>query len=222
MSTNFQLINVDPDEIEDLLVKIEKSLGLHLASDTFEGVTTFGKLCDVIEANIKMEDVDDCTSQQAFYKFKKAVLKIIPDVLVTPGTPMKTILPARDRRLKLKLIESELGYKLSLLRAPHWLTGSFLFAAFVSFIALFLKWEAGFIGLIASVSAIKIANLFGNVLDLQTVGDVALKMMREHYLLSRRNAQTVNKDEIRKLIRDWFSDELGLEESELGGDAKFC
>lgn len=61
----------------------------------------------------------------------------------------------------------------------------------------------------------------GNELDLQTVGQVAEKMTRENYLKSRRNPKTFNKNEIEKLLTEWFSNDLDLDKSKLTREAKF-
>ncbi len=44
---------------------------------------------------------------------------------------------------------------------------------------------------------------------------------RENYLKSRRNPNTFNKNEIEKVLTDWFSNDLDLDKSKLTRDAKF-
>ena len=46
-------------------------------------------------------------------------------------------------------------------------------------------------------------------------------MTRENYLKSRRNSKTFNKNEIEKVLTDWFSNDLDLDKSKLTRDAKF-
>ena len=52
--------------------------------------------------------------------------------------------------------------------------------------------------------------LCDHILALQTVGQVAEKMAREHYVASRRNPETVNKNEIEKVLTDWFCGEFTI------------
>jgi len=66
-----------------------------------------------------------------------------------------------------------------------------------------------------------IANKFGNELDLITVGQIADKLSREHYLKSRRKSTTVNKNEVVQKIKDLFIADLGLQEHQLSRQASF-
>lgn len=72
-----------------------------------------------------------------------------------------------------------------------------------------------------SIAGLWLANKIGNELDLQTVGQVAEKMTRENYIKSRRNSKTFNKNEIEKVLTDWFSNDLYLDKSKLTREAKF-
>ena len=61
-----------------------------------------------------------------------------------------------------------------------------------------------------SIFGMKFADRIGNELNFQTVGQVVKKMTRENYLKSRRNPKTFNREEIEKVLIDWFSDVLGV------------
>ncbi len=114
-----------------------------------------------------------------------------------------------------------MGFEISILRPPHWLTGTLLIFLLASLIGLFFNWQIGLLGLGFSIAGLWIANKIGNELDLQTVGQVAEKMTRENYLKSRRNPKTFNKKEIEKVLTDWFSKDLDLDKSKLTREAKF-
>jgi hypothetical protein len=43
----YELFNVDPDEISDVLVKIQKSFGFQFGDTELKDVKTFGELCDI-------------------------------------------------------------------------------------------------------------------------------------------------------------------------------
>ena len=45
-------------------------------------------------------------------------------------------------------------------------------------------------------------------------------MTHENYLKSRRNPKIFNREEIEKVLIDWFSDVLGVDKSKLTKDAK--
>ena len=90
-----------------------------------------------------------------------------------------------------------------------------------SLVALAFYWQVGLGGLLLSIIGFKLADKFGNELDLQTVGQLADKIAREKYIKSRRNTATVNRNEIAKKVKDLFCTDLDLEDSELTRQATF-
>jgi hypothetical protein len=93
------------------------------------------------------------------------------------------------------------------------MTGTLAILFLASLIGIFFNWQIGLIGIVFSIAGLWLANKIGNELDLQTVGQVAEKMTRENYLKSRRNPKTFNKNEIEKVLTDWFSNDLDLDKS---------
>ncbi|WP_216660776.1 hypothetical protein, partial [Sphingobacterium prati] len=77
MMADDQLENVDPDDISDLLVKVEKSFDMEFGSTELMHIFTFGELCDHIANKIQLAHSNDCTSQQAFYKLRDAMASIL-------------------------------------------------------------------------------------------------------------------------------------------------
>ena len=67
MTTNYKLRDIDSEDIEDLLLRVEKSFGIKFAEKELFHVSTFGELCDHITNKMELENSEDCTSQQAFY-----------------------------------------------------------------------------------------------------------------------------------------------------------
>ncbi|VDH16463.1 Uncharacterised protein [Algoriella xinjiangensis] len=92
---------------------------------------------------------------------------------------------------------------------------------FASLVGFFFNSQIGLLGLTFSIAGLSLSSKIGNELDLQTVGQVAEKMTRENYLKSRRNPKTFNKNEIEKVLTDWFSNDLDLDKSKLTREAKF-
>jgi len=218
---NYRLENIDPEDIEDLLRKIELSFEIRFADNELKEIATFGELCDHISNRIRLENIGDCTSQQAFYKLRDAITASLPfdAKTISPDFPLKILLPQESRRSKVRKLESHLGFKLNILRPPNWLTNTLYILFLVSFGWLFVDWQSALAGFALSVIGVRLANKMGNELDLQTVGQVAEKMTREYYLKSRRNPKTFNKKEVEKVLRDWFSKELYLEKGELTREA---
>lgn len=221
--TDYELKNIDPDDISDLLVKVEKSFDIKLGNTELMHISTFGELCDHIANKIQLDNSDDCTSQQSFYKLRDTISTIlqIDKKTISTNYSLTDLLPRQIRRSRTKKIEKKLGFKLNILRPPHWVTGTLVVILLASLVGLFFNWQIGLLGLLVSIAGLWFANKIGNELDLQTVGQVAKKMTRENYLKSRRNPKTFNKKEIEKVLTDWFSNDLDLDKSKLTREAKF-
>jgi len=221
--TDFELKNIDPEDIEDLLAKVETSFGIKFASNALVDVKSFGQLCSHIVKKIQLDHSNDCTSQQAFYKLRHAISTVcqIDQKTIATNSPLAILLPKQNRRSRIKKIEAHLGFSLNILRPPHGITGILLVICLASMVGFFFYWKIGLAGFTFSIIALWIANKTGNTLDLQTVGQVAEKMTRENYLKSRRNPKTFHKNEIEKVLADLFSNELNLNKRTLTREATF-
>lgn len=88
-------------------------------------------------------------------------------------------------------------------------------------VTLLFSLKVGVAGVLLSIAGQKLSALWGNRLTVQTIGDIAEKMTREHYQLSRRDSKTFNKKEVREVLTDLFAHELSLDKSVLHTDAVF-
>ena len=79
----------------------------------------------------------------------------------------------------------------------------------------------GFFWIIFTLLCYWISSKFVLVYEFKTLGQIAAKMTRENYLKSRKNPEKFNKNEIRKILTDIFSNELFIEKSKLGNEAMF-
>lgn len=220
---NFELENIDPEDVEDLLGEVEKSFNIKFVGNELIGIKNFGELCDHITNKIQVENFDDCTSQQAFYKLRNAISTEleIDKKEITRQKKLEELFPRKLRRSNLKNLEQELGFKLKVLTSHGWVILPLVAIFLLSFICFFFSWKIALSGIAFSLLGFWIADLTANEIELENVGQLAEKMTRENYLQSRRNQGTFNKREIEKVLTDWFSDKLGLEKTELTRDAKF-
>jgi len=223
MTTDNELKNIDFENIEDFLVKVETSFDIQFVGNELVNIMTFGQLCDHIADKIQLDNTDDCTSQQAFYKIRDAILSIckLDNKIIATNDTLVDLLPRKSRRSTTKKLEKHLGFKLNILRPPKWLSGIFFIVLIVSLFGLIFNSQIGFLGIVFSFAGLWFANKIGNELDLETVGQVAEKMTRENYLKSRRNPMTFNKNEMEKVINDWFSDYFKIDKSKLNRDTIF-
>ncbi|MBL4755072.1 MAG: acyl carrier protein [Flavobacteriales bacterium] len=217
-----ELKDLDSEDIEDLLIKVEDSFGIRFADNELGHVRTFGELCDHIKDKIHLQKVEDCTSQQAFYKLRLAFCNAlqIGKEEVTPNTFLFDLLPSPYRRTKIASLEENLGFKLSLLRPHYFITSTIAILAIASLVGLFFNWTVGLAGLAIAIGGGWLANKIGEELKVDTVGQLADKITQENYLKARRNPSTFNEKEINELLKDWFSNHLKLDKSKLSREAK--
>ena len=218
----FELIHTDPEDIEDLLLKTEDSFDIKFTVNELAYVQTFGELCDHIKGKIQLDHTNDCTTQQAFYKLRSALsstLQIKKESLAL-DTLLSDVLPKQKRKTKIKRLEQKLGFELSILRPPHFVTNFLALLLLISLLGLIFNWQFGLSGLTIAIVGFWLSFKTANQLDLKTVGELVEKMTREHYLKSRRNPGTYNKNEIEKVLIDWFSYDLEIDKSKLTREAR--
>mgnify|MGYP000673678948 CR=1 FL=1 len=214
---NIELKDIDGDDLYDVLLKAEESFGLHFPYTEFENSCTFGDLCDQIKSLIKLNNKEDCTTQQAFYKLRSAISNSlrIDKNNIRPDSKLIDLFPKNIRRDKLKNIENELGFQLGVLRAPHFITNSLILLFFSSILFLIINPQFGLYGIIVSILGFILSIKLGNTLDLNTVGQLSEKITREHYNQSRRSPNTYNEQEIENVLIDLFSKDLDIDKVNL-------
>lgn len=219
----YELKNIDPDDISDLLIKVEKSFEIKFGDKELMNISTFGALCDHITNKIQLVNSDDCTSQQAFYKLRNIISLTLQldNKTISTNSLLEDLFKCEFRRVLINDIENQLGFKLNILRPPHWITMTLLIFLFASLVGIFINWQIGLCGFLFSIVGFWLAHKIGNEFDLQTVGQVAEKMTRENYLQSRRNSKTFNRNEIEKILIDLCGNDLDIEKGKLTRDTKF-
>ena len=218
-----KLENYEAEDINDVIVKLEKSFGLKFEKDAFQHVITFGDLCDVFEKNIQLTHVDNCTTQQAFNRVRYAfnATQHYGGEQIHPDTSLAQLFPLHNRRQKTKEFIRNLGTEIKILTYPDWLVLAFGVIFLLSIVAFFFDWKIALSGIAFFLLAEKIADKFGKNLNIKTVRELTEKLSRENYIDIRRNKGTVNKAEIIRIIRDSFSIELGIDKHNLTREDKF-
>lgn len=221
--TEYKLKDIDPEDIEDVLKKVEASFSIKFADNELSSIKSFGELCDHITNKIQLADSNDCTSQQAYYKLRNAIATTIgiDKKTISPNTLLTDLLPRRNRHYLNSEWEKQVGFKLNILRPPNRITITLAILLLASLVTLFFHWQTGLSVLIFSMMGIWIANKLGKEFDVQTIGEVAQKMTRENYLKSRRNPEMFNKNEIEDILIELFSKELLMSKAHLSKDAEF-
>ncbi len=218
-----KLENTELEDVEYLLLKVEESFGISLVENELKHIKTFGQFCDYIADKIQLDSLNDCTTQQAFYKLRSAVAMILSldKQRITPNVALAELFPKKNRKTLVSHLETELDLKLNLLSPPVWITLTLIIVLIASFIGIFINFQFGLLGILFSISGCWISAKFGNELNFQTLGQIAQQMTRVNYLKSRRKANTFNKSEIEKVLTDLFITELALDKSLLTRESTF-
>lgn len=214
MNNTLQLKEIGIEDIEDILFRIEQSYGFKFRENELKDVGTFGELCDIILTKIQGDDANDCTTQQAFYKLQNAIASAlqINKRNIQTSTDLQILFPKINRRKNIKLINSELGFKVKILRPKQWIATTLVLTLFISLVLFIISWKIALLGLILSIVGINLADRLGSEFDLQNIGQVAEKISREHYVKVRRNSSTVNRNEVIQKIKELFKKDLDLDE----------
>jgi hypothetical protein len=202
-----ELKHLHSDDLDEILVAVEKSFDFSFGKTELKQVKTFGELCDVITAKVQGDNSNDCTTQQAFYKIRSVLSAtlFIDKNQIMPGTCLQQLFPRQGRRQKIEATESLLGLKTRILRPKHWITGTFALALIASLFGLAFFWKIALSLLAFAIIGLVLAGKFGKELDLKTVAQLAEKISRENYLRARRNPSTVNRNEIAQKVKELFT-----------------
>jgi hypothetical protein len=218
-----KLNNVDPEDLSDVLIKIQKSFNIQLDNEGLKDINSVDGLCDMIASKISHEREETCSTQHAFYLLRNAIAAVIgvDKCDITPQTRLCKILPKENRLQLIAGIENELGFKTNLLQPKQWILTIFGLTLVGSFILCFFNLPVGIAGLLSSAISLKLAGKFGKEIHLKTVGDLANKLARESNLRSRRNNCQANKNEIEQKVKEFFVNDLGLEPIMLTRKSRF-
>ncbi|HEY9004242.1 MAG TPA: hypothetical protein VIM89_23000 [Mucilaginibacter sp.] len=207
----YQLNSVGPDDISDVLVKIQRSFNITLDYEGLKNITTFGHLCDLVISKIDSEH-EECTTQHAFYMLRNAIASVnsINKCDISTHTKLCKLFPKEDRLEAIAKVEDELGFRINLLKPKQWIVSIFAFTLVASGIFCFYNLVAGVAGLLLSAITLKLAGKFGKEMHLKTVGDLACKISRESHAKIRRG-HSINKTEVEQKLRELFVNDLDLE-----------
>lgn len=218
----FRLQDIDSDDLSDIVATIEASFRIKFDKDSSD-IKNIGELCDYVVVKLNLEDVNDCTSQQAFYKLRFAICKHtgINKDQIKPNSLLKELFPKNSRHRLVKRIEREFGHQIYLLRPPYWITTTLFILFIASAASVLIKWQIGLSGLVLSTIGFTIATRLGKCLTMVTVKELTSKLATFQYIQSRRNPKTFNKAEIEDVIITIFEESIGPFESKLNRNSVF-
>lgn len=212
---------IDPLDFDDVFAEIENTFDIKFKDEDLPKVNSFNDLSKLTISYLNIPQIDSCTSQQAFYKFRRAyLLTQNRSQEIKPSSLLKELFPKQNRREQIKSIEQELGFKLNMLQPPAWVSLSLLGIFVLSCILLFDKKFYGVSGILMSIFGFYFAFKFGNTLKFHYVSDLITFMLQENYLLCR-SSKSYNPKEIEKLIMQIFIENLDLDSSKFDSNTAF-
>ena len=213
----YKFDNADLENIEDLIPSIEKMYKINFEENELAELANFDEFCEKIVAKINLENVDNCTTQQAFYKLRKSIvdLGIAEKNELNTETKLKEIFPRKNRRKIVKSLEKNIGFELNLINPPQIISISLFILILVSIVFLFINFKFAILGIIISVLGFKLAYRFGKEIEMNSIRELVEKITTENYLNVRSDKNTINRKELKNVMTDWFADNLGIEKSEL-------
>lgn len=216
-------LGIDAEELElDILPQIERSFNVKFYPAELANTCTFGELCEAVLAKLPVENAADCTSQQAFYKLRRAFATHVATQQILPSSKLEQLLPTGcQRRRAVAAVESELGIKLRLLGMSTAIaySGAALLAG--SVICLFFDHfrQLGMEGIALTTIGLDIASRIGTSLRFDTMRDLTEDVVDHHYRAIRRHPATVNRAEVVPQLCRIISQSCGLSPDELTAEA---
>jgi hypothetical protein len=213
----YKLHNDELENIEDLVPSIEKMYQFKFEDDEISKLENFNDFCDLIVSKIDLENVENCSSQQAFYKLRKSIvaLNLAEKGQITPETKLEAIFPRKERIALVRSLEKHIGFKINLIHPPDALSISLLLLVVVSFVFLFFDFKFGLLGLGIAVLSLNLAKKFGKEMKMKSIRELVEKITQENYLKIRTKSNTINRKELKSVITNWIADHLDLEKEKL-------
>ena len=209
------LSSYDSLDIDEVIITIEKTFHIKFDERDFEEVKTYGEFEKLVLDKIQGIEINDCTSQQTFYKLRKILIEEfkIPYNRINLNTKLTEIFPKNIRNNEIKKLKSSLKFENQILTfsKEQFIILTIIFITSIYF--LFTNFFYGLfflaIGKILSEEMKKNNFLFKNLRELTNT----LKI--KNYKNSRKDYETYNPKEVKEIIKEIFSDSLDIEKSKI-------
>ena len=107
------LSSYDSLDIDEVIITIEKTFHIKFDERDFEEVKTYGEFEKLVLDKIQGIEINDCTSQQTFYKLRKILVEEfkIPYNRINLNTKLTEIFPKNIRNNEIKKLKSSLKFE---------------------------------------------------------------------------------------------------------------
>lgn len=211
------LSSYDSLDVDEVVNKIEKTLHLKFDERDFEEVKTYGEFENLVLNKIEGTEMNDCTSQQSFYKLRKILVEDfnIPFKNITPKSQLNHIFPSKNRIKNVTFLKDKLKTETNFLKPDFTLSFISAILIILSFYYFFNQFLLGLLLFVIGIFCVKIAQDFGKEFYVTNIGELSEFMVKKDYKNSRRNSETYNPREVKEIIKEIFSDMLDIETSKL-------
>ncbi len=205
------------ENLEDCIPSIEEMYKFKFEKGETQNVKNFDEFCNLIISKIDFENIESCTSQQAFYKLRNSLIeeRITKKENIKLETKLTEIFPRKNRIELVKRVENNIGFKLNILLPPKIIFYTLVLLSVTSLIFLFINFKFGISGIAISVLGFYLCSWFGKELEIETLKELVEKITLENYLEVRKQKNTVNKSELKDVITNWFVENAGIEKEKL-------
>jgi hypothetical protein len=205
------------ENLEDCIPSIEEMYKFKFEDGETQKLKNFDEFCDLIISKINFENVESCTTQQAFYKLRNSLIeeKISEKEKIKLETKLTEIFPRKNRIRLVKRIENNIGFKLNILSPPNFISYTLIILFVISFTLLFINFRVGISGIAISIFGFYLGTRFGKEIEIENIKELVEKITLENYLEVRTQKNTVNKSELKSVITNWFVENSGIEKEKL-------
>lgn len=213
---NYKFDKYELEDLEYALIDFEKKYNISFNEEETKKIKSFSEFLDFIVDKFEYEQNNDCTTQHIFYLLKQEIKKLnISTVNITPQTKLIEIFPKKNRKENISKLENSLGYKIDNFTPNRIQFVTFFLILIFSLIYFFFNFWIGILGLIFAIFYIGITFKLANDFYLETLGEMCNKISSENYFKFRKNQNSINKSEFRKVVLTFFSDQTGIEKEKL-------
>jgi len=217
----------DPLDIDDFLIKVEKSYQINMIDSEMK-IETFGEFIDYVLSKLKLKnslEKKECSSQYIFYNLRKTISEndFFSSQNIFPKTKLNSIFPISKRKKQIQLLEQKLGFKINALQPPtihSYLTVISIVLTLISITTNLFSSTFMWYGILISLIFIFTSKPLTLIFKDQTIGDLIKRIERENYISSQKNINEYNEKEVEKNITELFKDYFYLQNIEINRETK--
>jgi len=200
-------------DLRDVLSKIELSFEIKFEEDFYPVEMTIHEVTEIVLSRLDKKPTKDRTAIAFFFRFRKVLIERygFSKNAITPTTDLAVVFPNRSRKKRIKEVEQALGIQTNIVGANAGPILLLILSIILSVIILFFTFFVGLGLLVVSLVALKAVVYFGNALYVNTVKEYVHRVIQSNYFQARKDTTTYNPDEVKRIIKDMFLEEIEIE-----------